>query len=71
MARFVDSMSPVQRRRLDTLISGKGKSWATAYRRTRDGQPMWEMRADGIAGCLRTTRGGSSPERAVTAAPPG
>ena len=35
-------------------------SWKTAYRRTRNGSAVWEMRSDEIAGCLRTTRGGSS-----------
>ena len=32
----------------------------TAYRRTRKGEPVWELRDDDIAGCLRTERGGTS-----------
>ena len=34
----------------------------TAYRRTRNGKPVWELRDDDIAGCLRTARGGSSKQ---------
>lgn len=41
--------------------------WATAYRRTRRGKATWEIRADEIAGCLRTARGGSSKQALVEA----
>lgn len=34
-------------------------SYATAFRRVRNGKSMAELRIDGIAGCLRTPRGGS------------
>lgn len=37
----------------------------TVYRRTRKGAPKAEVRADGIAGCLRTARGGSSRQIVV------
>ena len=60
--RFVDSMSPVQRDRLDTLVAGEKIAGRTAYRRTRQGVPVWEMRAEDISGCLRTARGGSSKQ---------
>jgi DNA (cytosine-5)-methyltransferase 1 len=33
--------------------------YATAFRRVRNGRSMAELRTDGIAGCLRTPRGGS------------
>jgi len=36
-----------------------GYSYATAFRRVRNGRSMAELRTDGIAGCLRTPRGGS------------
>ena len=32
----------------------------TGYKRTRHGQQRLELRFDGIAGCLRTPKGGSS-----------
>lgn len=66
VAKFESSLSSVQAKRLDVLRSRKGKlSYRTAYRRTRAGVPMWEIRADDIAGCLRTARGGSSKQALV------
>lgn len=41
------------------MIAGKSFSYATAFRRVRKGRSMAELRADGVAGCLRTPRGGS------------
>lgn len=34
----------------------------TAYRRTRNGKAIFEVRRDGVAGCLRTAKGGSSKQ---------
>lgn len=65
--RFVASLSPIQTARLDALKAREGHSWRTAYRRTRHGVAVWEIRADGIAGCLRTARGGSSKQALVEA----
>lgn len=41
------------------MIAGISPSYATAFRRVRNGRSMAELRTDGIAGCLRTPRGGS------------
>jgi len=41
------------------MIAGRAVRFATAFRRVRKGRSMAELRADGIAGCLRTPRGGS------------
>src|SRR5688500_5676538 len=41
------------------MIAGRRCSYATAFRRVRNGRSMAELRTDGIAGCLRTPRGGS------------
>jgi DNA (cytosine-5)-methyltransferase 1 len=41
------------------MIRGRKISYATAFRRVRNGRSMAELRSDGIAGCLRTPRGGS------------
>jgi DNA (cytosine-5)-methyltransferase 1 len=65
--RFVSSLSSIQTARLDGLREGSRFSWRTAYRRTRYGAAVWEIRADGIAGCLRTARGGSSKQALVEA----
>jgi DNA (cytosine-5)-methyltransferase 1 len=41
------------------LMGQKKYRYATAFRRVRNGRSMAELRTDGIAGCLRTPRGGS------------
>jgi len=41
------------------MIGQKTWHYATAFRRVRYGKSMAELRTDGIAGCLRTPRGGS------------
>lgn len=66
-AAFLATLSPVQRERVDALIRGRDESFRTAYRRTRGGRPVWEVRADDISGCLRTARGGSSKQAVVRA----
>ncbi|BCN83131.1 DNA cytosine methyltransferase [Prescottella equi] len=66
VAAFIDSMSEVQRSRLDQLRKQRRRyQWRTAYRRTRGGVPVWEMRPDAVSGCLRTPRGGSSKQAVV------
>jgi DNA (cytosine-5)-methyltransferase 1 len=41
------------------MMGQKTYQYATAFRRVRHGRSMAELRTDGIAGCLRTPRGGS------------
>ena len=67
LGSFVQSLSPLQSQRLDRLRSGPRLGWRTAYRRTRSGRAVWEIRNDEIAGCLRTARGGSSRQAVVEA----
>jgi DNA (cytosine-5)-methyltransferase 1 len=64
---FVNSLSPIQADRFKAMKDGEQIIWRTAYRRTRAGLPVWEIRRDGIAGCLRTTGGGSSKQALVEA----
>ncbi|NYF13907.1 DNA (cytosine-5)-methyltransferase 1 [Pseudoclavibacter sp. JAI123] len=64
-AAFDASLSPIQRERVERLRSSPRTSYRTAYRRTRNGVPVWEVRPDDIAGCLRTARGGSSKQAVV------
>ena len=64
-ASFVESLSAVQLSRFETLKNAPKTTARTAYRRTRNGRPVWEMREDDIAGCLRTARGGSSKQAVV------
>ncbi|MFI2294479.1 DNA (cytosine-5-)-methyltransferase [Isoptericola sp. NPDC019571] len=65
--RFVTSLSPIHEERLRSMTRGTALTWRTAYRRTRRGVATWEIRADEIAGCLRTTGGGSSKQALVEA----
>lgn len=62
---FVDSLSPAQRERVATLKRSSGVKYRTAYRRTRHGVAVWEVRPDDVSGCLRTARGGSSKQAVV------
>ena len=64
---FLETLSPIQAKRVETIRRTEGVMHATAYRRTRGGRPVWEVRGDGIAGCLRTGRGGSSRQALVQA----
>jgi DNA (cytosine-5)-methyltransferase 1 len=59
---FIKSLSQIQAERFYRLRAIDSVTWRTAYRRTRSGKPVWEIRRDGIAGCLRTTGGGSSKQ---------
>ena len=42
------------------MIDGKDFTYGTVFRRVRNGVTMAELRTDGLAGCLRTPRGGSA-----------
>jgi DNA (cytosine-5)-methyltransferase 1 len=64
---FVQSFSPVQAHRLEEMKRQPQTVWRTAYHRTRNGKATWGIRRDGIAGCLRTTGGGSSKQALVVA----
>lgn len=64
-AALIGILSRASRAKLDAVLSGAGRAVGAAYRRMRpDGQGGRRMRAearfDGLAGCLRTPRGGSS-----------
>jgi DNA (cytosine-5)-methyltransferase 1 len=43
----------------DEMMRSDEYSYGTVFRRVRNGHSMGELRVDGIAGCLRTPRGGS------------
>lgn len=50
------------RQRVDELLASGGRHVATAFRRIRQGAQRAETRLDGLAGCLRTPRGGSAKQ---------
>jgi DNA (cytosine-5)-methyltransferase 1 len=59
-ARYLlNQMSPRHRRIAEAMMGGAEYSYGTVFRRVRHGRSMGELRTDGIAGCLRTPRGGS------------
>lgn len=56
---FMNQLSPRHLRLAEHMIAQPGYSYGTAFRRIRKERSMAELRIDGIAGCLRTPRGGS------------
>ena len=64
---FMDSLSPHQAKRVAEYQSRETIGYFGAFRRTRNGRAVWEVRADEIAGALRTTRGGSAKQALVRA----
>lgn len=63
-AKLLGQMTPLH---LARLQSSKSRTVGAVYRRTRAGVPKAEIRTDGLAGCLRTARGGSSRQSVVVA----
>lgn len=56
---LLNQMSPRHRDLAEKMITGSEYSYGTVFRRIRNGKSMAELRIDGVAGCLRTPRGGS------------
>ena len=52
-------MSDKHRSEAERMMAGSKWTYGTVFRRVRNGRSMGELRTDGIAGCLRTPRGGS------------
>lgn len=58
-AYFMNQLSPRHQTLASEMMASPAPRYATAFRRVRAGRSMAELRADGLAGCLRTPRGGS------------
>ncbi len=56
---LLGQMSERHRAVANTMIAGKQWSYGTVFRRIRKNRSTAELRTDGVAGCLRTPRGGS------------
>ncbi len=65
--KHLAEMHPAHLSRVTELKKGKELSVGTIYRRVRHGKSRSEIRTDGLAGCLRTPRGGSSKQIVFTA----
>ena len=59
---LLSQMSARHRVIADHLIRSNMWSYGTVFRRMRNGRSTAELRVDGIAGCLRTPRGGSAKQ---------
>jgi DNA (cytosine-5)-methyltransferase 1 len=57
---LLNQMSPRHRALADAMVKGSEITVGTVFRRIRKGKSMAELRVDGIAGCLRTPKGGSA-----------
>jgi DNA (cytosine-5)-methyltransferase 1 len=53
-------MADSHRQAVETRIKAGGRAVGAVFRRMRGGEQRAEVRFDGLAGCLRTPRGGSS-----------
>jgi DNA (cytosine-5)-methyltransferase 1 len=56
---LMNQMSDKHRAEAEKMMAGTKWTYGTVFRRVRNGRSMGELRTDGIAGCLRTPRGGS------------
>lgn len=63
--RHLNMMSPINLSYLQGLQELSIYSYCPMYRRVRVGKQRAELRKDGLAGCLRTARGGSSRQMLV------
>ena len=62
-----NQMNPKHKNTLDEMVNDDYLSYGTVFRRMRKGISTAELRTDGIAGCLRTPRGGSSKQILIQA----
>ncbi len=56
---LLGQMSPRHAAELRRMMKKRETTYGTVFRRVRNGRSMAELRNDGVAGCLRTPRGGS------------
>lgn len=63
--KHFDRMSDDHRHRVENLIASKQLWIGAMFRRVREGKTRCEVRFDGLAGCLRTAKGGSGKQIAV------
>ncbi|WP_309716874.1 DNA (cytosine-5-)-methyltransferase [Armatimonas sp.] len=57
---LLNQMSDRHRSQAEEMRQAQSWSYGTVFRRMRQGKSMAELRTDGIAGCLRTPKGGSA-----------
>lgn len=57
---LLELMAPAHRQAVELRVREGGRAVGAVFRRMRGGEQRAEVRFDGVAGCLRTPRGGSS-----------
>ena len=67
LGKFLCSLSDIQAARVDAYQMRPRVAHHGAYRRTRHHRAVWEVRADEVAGTLRTTAGGSGRQAVLRA----
>lgn len=66
ITRHYKMMSELHKRQVDEIMAS-GKRWVgTIFRRIRQNTMRAEVRFDGLAGCLRTPKGGSAKQIVIT-----
>ncbi len=63
--KHFDRMSELHHQRVEKMLATKQLWVGTIFRRIREGQTRSEIRFDGLAGCLRTAKGGSGKQIVV------
>jgi DNA (cytosine-5)-methyltransferase 1 len=62
VAKHYDMMNDRHRKTVDEMLAAGKTFVGTIFRRKRDGKTRAEVRFDGMAGCLRTPKGGSAKQ---------
>jgi DNA (cytosine-5)-methyltransferase 1 len=62
VAKHHEMMNDRHRKMIDDMLSDRKKFVGTIFRRKRSGKTQAEVRFDGLAGCLRTPKGGSAKQ---------
>ena len=57
---LLDLMAPAHRAAVEARVKSGARAVGAVFKRMRSGEQRAEIRFDGLAGCLRTPRGGSS-----------
>lgn len=65
--RLYQQMSDKHRKVVRGMMKSTRPKYGTVFRRMRNGESMAELRTDGLAGCLRTPKGGSARQILVRA----
>lgn len=60
LQKLLSQMVPLHRGRVEAAVKARSFRVGAVYRRIRRGEQRAEVRYDGLAGCIRTLKGGSS-----------